>query len=165
MVNPKERISIHCDADSLWFQAKKFGELQSIPHCRLDYEKLRHRCQAGRDLVGVCRVYFRPRPSLTNAAFHRALEHMGYDVIPVEGSRTVFEQQIVGDLIASTADVVILVTGEGNYTHAARRICVRGGVLEVRSFPSQRTLTPLKDEINVRFLTMGQDFLQARKSA
>jgi hypothetical protein len=124
----KNRVAIFCDVQSLWYNAKYWGE------ARVDYAKLLVRLADGRDIEMAC-AYLARRDGLDG--FERALQHMGYVTRNIPSN----VDQAIADSMKTWADsrevgtVALASAGGPRYVDTVRLLRAAGKRVELWTFP------------------------------
>lgn len=148
------RVAIFCDVQSLWYNAKYWGE------ARVDYSKLLMRLADGRD-IAVCNAYLVEGPAPLDA-FERALQHMGYNTAIC--SRSNVESMIADALRATPPEVstVVMATATGpRYADVVRDLRAAGKRVELWSFPISGPSTHILSSVVDEHRLLDQSVLKA----
>jgi len=136
-----QRVAVFVDVQNLFYAAR------NLMNAKVDYSKLLDGVVAGRQLIRSI-AYAVQRPDVPQDKFLDALNRIGYEIrvkeaknktdgegktVPTKGS---YEVMLAIDAveICEKVDVIILVTGDGQYAPLARYLHSRGVRVEVVGF-------------------------------
>jgi uncharacterized LabA/DUF88 family protein len=136
-----QRVAVFVDVQNLFYSAR------NLMNAKVDYSKLLDGVVAGRQLIRSI-AYVVQRPDVPQDKFLDALSRIGYEIrvkeaknktdgegktIPTKGS---YEVMFAIDAveICEKVDVVVLITGDGQYAPLARYLHSRGVKVEVVGF-------------------------------
>ncbi|MCD6087355.1 MAG: NYN domain-containing protein [Candidatus Hydrothermae bacterium] len=153
------RVGIFVDVQNMFYSAKEyFGG-------KVDFEKLLAQAVRDRTLV-VAFAYLITSEEVDQSGFISVLEHLGFNVKakplkrrPDGSARGDWDMGIAIDsiLFAPKLDVVVLVSGDGDFTELVRVLQAQGTTVEVMSFP-QNTSDELK-KVADRFVPLTEDII------
>lgn len=142
--SPAKRVGIFVDVQNMFYSAK------SLHQSKVDYGRLLKEILAGRSLIRAI-AYIVQKPEVNQSGFHEALARLGYDLrvkelkirpdsssasgvsSPGKGSWEV-GMTVEAITLAPKLDVVVLVTGDGDYVQLATALKSLGCRVEVVSF-------------------------------
>ena len=144
-----ERVGIFVDVQNIFYAAKQFG-------ARLDFEKLLEYAVGNRRLVRAI-AYIVRSPEVDQSGFIAMLQQKSYEVkqkdlrLRSDGSaKGDWDMGMAIDIIglADKLDVVVLVSGDGDFVALAHLIKTIGPTIEVFSFPhnTARDLMQVADQ-------------------
>lgn len=141
------KAALFIDAPSLWFQARRYGEMTGRGQMKVDYSTLKRHLSNGHDVISCC-VYVAARPGID--PFVRALQHLGYTVIMVDTGDMALDLQVARDAddSADAWDVAVIATGEGRYSDLFRRLRANGKQVEIHAFPIDCPIRDLSNEVD-----------------
>tara|TARA_A100001015_G_scaffold312797_1_gene418688 strand:- start:747 stop:1262 length:516 start_codon:yes stop_codon:yes gene_type:complete len=133
-----QRVAVFVDVQNMFYSAKY------LKRARLDFEKLMKLAVRGRQLIrAIC--YMIENPDVDQEKFMELLKKKGYELktksLRVRSDGTAkgdWDMGIALDVIAlaEKLDIVILVTGDGDFTDLVYYLKSRGVLVEVISFPN-----------------------------
>jgi uncharacterized LabA/DUF88 family protein len=147
--HPEQRVAIFVDVQNMFYSAKKQFR------AKLNYTKLLEEAVAGRRLLRAF-AYTVQTPEIDQKNFMEMLEYNGYEVrskdlkVRPDGStKGDWDMGIAIDAIAMSdkVDVIVLVSGDGDFSSLARMLRGRGARFEVMSFPAS-TADELKEAVD-----------------
>ncbi|HOW73066.1 MAG TPA: NYN domain-containing protein [Phycisphaerae bacterium] len=134
---PGQRVGIFVDIQNMFFSAKHLYQ------SKVNYRRLQEDLTAGRRLVRAI-AYVVTKPEVDQSGFTDALTRLGYEIrlkymkIKPDGTaKGDWAMEMSQDVmaIATKLDVVVLVTGAGDYVPLVQRLKVLGCRAEVACFP------------------------------
>ncbi len=145
----KERVGIFVDVQNMFYAAKQFNG-------RLDFQKLLHSVLRDRRLI-VAKAYVVQNPESDQSGFVSMLQQLSYQVkrkdlrLRSDGSaKGDWDMGMAIDIIslADKLDVVVLVSGDGDFVDLVNLLKTMGPKVEVFSFPhnTARDLMEAADE-------------------
>jgi len=132
----KERVGIFVDVQNMFYAAKQFNG-------RLDFQKLLHSALRERRLI-VAKAYVVQNPESDQSGFVSMLQQLSYQVkrkdlrLRADGSaKGDWDMGMAIDMIslAEKLDVVVLVSGDGDFVDLVNLLKTMGPRVEVFSFP------------------------------
>ena len=132
-----ERVGVFVDVQNMFYAAR--GQ-----NARLDFEALLQAAARGRRLIRAV-AYVVEAKEIDQSAFIALLQQKRYEVkrkdlkVRSDGSfKGDWDMEIALDALemADAVDVVVLVTGDGDFTSLVQKLKVRGPRVEVYSFPA-----------------------------
>ncbi len=153
------RVGLFVDAQNMFYAAKNQYS------GRLDYAKLMDTAMAGRRLIQAS-VYLVQTPEVDQSAFVAMLQHKSYEV-KTKDLRTRIDGSAKGDWdmgmaidmigICDKLDVVVLVSGDGDFVSLVNLLKSKGPRVEVYGFP-YNTSVDLKEAAD-EFYPIGESLL------
>jgi len=145
----KERVGIFVDVQNMFYAAKQFNG-------RLDFQKLLHSVLRDRRLI-VAKAYVVQNPESDQSGFVSMLQQLSYQVkrkdlrLRSDGSaKGDWDMGMAIDMIsfADKLDVMVLVSGDGDFVDLVNLLKTMGPKVEVFSFPhnTARDLMEAADE-------------------
>lgn len=143
-----QRVGVFVDAQNLYHSAKGIYD----PEAMVDYRALLEQAVADRALIRAI-VYVIDIVGVDQKAFFEVLHRLGFDVrakparLLPDGSRKAdWDMGIAMDTIALSdkLDVIVLVSGDGDFVDLVRFLQARGVRVEVMAF-RETTATMLKE--------------------
>ncbi len=131
-----QRVGIFVDVQNMFYSAR------TLHQSKVDYSKLRGELLCGRKLVRSV-AYVVQRPDVDQAAFLEALRRAGYEIKRKElilrddgSTRGDWDVGMTIDTLslAPKLDVVVLVTGDGDFVPLVTALQTRGCRVEIASF-------------------------------
>ncbi len=153
------RVGVFVDVQNMFYAAKKQFE------ARLDYVKLLSHILKGRRLIKAV-AYVIENPEIDQSGFLSLLGHHSFEIRkkPLiqrsDGSQKGdFDMEMALDILSlvDQLDVVVLVSGDGDFSSLVETIKVKGPRVEVYGFP-QNTAIDLKEATD-EFFPIGNELL------
>jgi uncharacterized LabA/DUF88 family protein len=133
-----QRIGIFVDVQNLFYSAKYQY------HSKVDFSKLMKYCVQERQLIRAI-AYIVQTPDIDQSGFLNILENIGFEIKskdlrlrPDGTAKGDWDMGIAIDSIAISerVDVVVLISGDGDFVDLVNMLISRGIVVEVMSFPN-----------------------------
>ncbi len=132
-----QRVGVYVDVQNMFYSAKR------IYNAKLDFAKLMQKAVRGRQLIrAICYVIDNPDVDQTN--FTEMLKSNGYEIKSkdlrqrADGSaKGDWDMGLAIDVISQCdkLDIVVLVSGDGDFTDLIKHLKHRGVLVEAISFP------------------------------
>jgi uncharacterized LabA/DUF88 family protein len=154
----RPRVGLFVDVQNVFYGARQ-------QNARLDFEALLETVTRGRRLIRASAYVVESR-DINQAGFISLLQQKGYEVkrkplkVRADGSwKGDWDMAIALDILdtCETLDVVVLVTGDGDFTSLVHRVKARGVEVDIYSFP-RNTAKELR-EIASRFVPIDRRLL------
>lgn len=158
-IGENSRVGIFVDAQNMFYAAK------NQYNARLDYAKLLDAAVQNRRLIKAV-VYLVQTPDVDQSAFVAMLQHKNYEVktkdlrLRIDGSaKGDWDMGMAIDMIslANQLDIVVLVSGDGDFVSLVNLIKSKGPKVEVFGFP-YNTSVDLKEAAD-EFFPINEDML------
>lgn len=156
---PAQRVGVFVDVQNLFYSAKyQF-------HAKVDFSKLMDLCVNGRQLVRAL-AYVVQTPDIDQSSFLNILDQIGFEIrakdLRLRPDGTAKGDWDMGMAIDSIAmadrlDVIVLVSGDGDFVDLVNMLKSRGVIVEVLSFPNN-TAEDLKDAATL-YMPLGKNVL------
>jgi uncharacterized LabA/DUF88 family protein len=133
-----QRIAIFVDVQNLFYSAKYQY------HSKVDFSKLMKYCVQDRQLIRAI-AYIVQSPDIDQSGFLNILENIGFEIKskdlrlrPDGTAKGDWDMGIAIDsiAIAERVDVIVLISGDGDFVDLVNMLKSRGLVVEVMSFPN-----------------------------
>jgi len=133
-----QRVGIFVDVQNLFYSAKYQH------HMKVDFAKLMEMCLNGRSLVRAV-AYIVQTPDIDQSSFINVLASIGFEIKskdlrkrPDGTAKGDWDMGIAIDTIAMSEriDVMVLVSGDGDFVDLINMLKSRGVITEVLSFPN-----------------------------
>lgn len=153
-----KRVGMFIDIQNMFYSAKTFYD------SRLDFSKLMEIVSKKRTLIRAI-AYVVKTPDVDQTGFITMLEKLGYEVkvkdlrVRPYGTKGDWDMGIALDTLAMTdkLDVVVLLTGDGDFTALVETLKTKGVQVEVMSFP-KNTADELK-EAATKYIPIDESLL------
>jgi uncharacterized LabA/DUF88 family protein len=156
---PAQRVGVFVDVQNLFYSAKyQF-------HAKVDFSKLMDMCVNGRQLVRAL-AYVVQTPDIDQTSFLNILDQIGFEIKskdlrmrPDGTAKGDWDMGMAIDSIsmAERLDVIVLVSGDGDFVDLVNMLKSRGVIVEVLSFPNN-TAEDLKDAA-IHYIPLGKNVL------
>ncbi len=153
-----QRVAVFIDVQNLYHSAKNlFG-------ARVNFKEALKEAVAGRELVRVFAYVVRSEEAPGEAAFFEALEHLGIDlrlkdlqIYPGGMKKADWDVGMAVDAIrlASSVDVIVLMTGDGDFMPLVEYLKGHGKQVEVVTFGKSAS-SKLREEVD-NFHDLGEN--------
>lgn len=132
-----QRVGVFVDVQNMFYSAKK------VHNAKLNFSKLMERAVRGRQLIrAIC--YCVNNPDIDQTGFIEMLESNGYEVKSKElrvrsdgSSKADWDMGMAIDAVtlADKLDIIVLVSGDGDFTDLVYHLRGKGVLVEAISFP------------------------------
>ncbi len=138
MILQAQRVGVFVDVQNLFYSAKYQH------HMKVDFQKLLALCLNERQLIRAL-TYIVQTPDIDQSSFINFLSSIGYEVKsktlrvrPDGTAKGDWDMGIAIDTIAMAdrLDVVVLVSGDGDFVDLVDMLKARGVIVEIVSFPN-----------------------------
>mgnify|MGYP003973119679 FL=1 len=132
-----QRVGVFVDVQNMFYSAKK------IKHAKLNFSKLMQKAVGSRQLIRAI-SYVVDNPEIDQSGFIDMLTGNGFEIkskplrVRADGSaKADWDMGIAIDAVtlASKLDVIVLVSGDGDFTHLVYHLQSQGVFVEIISFP------------------------------
>jgi len=160
-----QRVGVFVDAQNLYHSAKSIYD----PEAMVNYRALLELAVAGRDLVRAI-VYVIDIEGVDQSGFFEVLRRLSFEIrskparLLPDGSRKAdWDMGIAMDTIAlaDRLDVIVLVSGDGDFVDLVRFLQARGVRVEVIAF-RETTATILKDAADA-YVPLNDTIIHVRR--
>lgn len=131
-----QRVGVFVDVQNMFYSAKK------IKHAKLNFSKLMQKAVRNRQLIRAI-SYVVDNPEIDQSGFLEMLSGNGFEIkskplrVRADGSaKADWDMGIAIDAVtlADKLDVIIIVSGDGDFTHLVYHLKSRGVFVEIISF-------------------------------
>ncbi len=160
-----QRVGVFVDAQNLYHSAKSIYD----PEAMVDYRALLESAVAGRSLIRAI-AYVIDIEGVDQSGFFDVLRRLGFEIrakparLLPDGSRKAdWDMGIAMDTIAlaEKLDVIVLVSGDGDFVDLVRFLQARGVRVEVMAF-RETTATMLKEAAD-QFRSLDDTIIHVRR--
>ena len=159
-ISPFQRVGVFVDVQNMFYSAKRIHR-----GAKLNFSKLMEKAVSGRQLIrAVC--YVVDNPEIDQSSFLEMLENNGYELRSKQlrhrsdgSAKADWDMGLAIDVIsmADKLDVVVLVSGDGDFSELVYHLKSRGVLVEAISF-LESTNIDLIQAVN-RHIPIGQDMV------
>jgi len=158
------RVGVFVDVQNIFYSAKEYFR------GKVDFERLLEYSVRQRELI-VAFAYLVTSDDVDQSAFISRLEHMGFVVKtkplkkrPDGSARGDWDMGIAIDtlIFSPKLDVIVLVSGDGDFTELVKVLKSRGVIVEVVSFP-QNISEELKKAAD-KYIPLDEEFIIKKSS-
>jgi uncharacterized LabA/DUF88 family protein len=132
-----QRVGVFVDVQNMFYSAKR------IHHSRLDFAKLMEKAVRGRQLIrAIC--YVIDNPDVDQTSFTDMLKSNGYEIKSKElrqradgSAKGDWDMGLAIDAVSlcEKLDIVVLVSGDGDFSDLVKHLKHKGVLVEAISFP------------------------------